>query len=188
MQRMASPRLAPRRSRPLVLRLQPSTLRHRPLHFRALQRVVNSCEARLSFASTCLLAQSRQNRFPVRLSTARAMIGLVSYEARGLAPAAGLPCASPGPHARIRPGSQARDDFYLASYDESLGYFQKLAQSTGKLSWCASVRPRAARWYIAVISSAQILRPSTKQRHDASLALVKGLTEARRMSWRTTAK
>ena len=30
-------------------------------------------------------------------------------------------------------GHKPGDDFYLASYDESLGYFQKLAHATDKL-------------------------------------------------------
>ena len=41
------------------------------------------------------------------------------------------PAQPPTPESVL--GHKPGDDFYLASYDDSLGYFQKLAQSTNKL-------------------------------------------------------
>ena len=50
-------------------------------------------------------------------------------------------------------GHKPGDDFYLASYDESLGYFQKLAQSTNKLKLVRVGKTTEGRdWYIAIIS------------------------------------
>src|SRR5215472_11849652 len=72
------------------------------------------------------------------------------------------------------------DDFYLASYDESLGYFQKLAGSTDKLKLVRVGKTSEGRdWYIAIISSAQNLRDFEKYRDIAKrLALVRGLTDS----------
>src|SRR5580658_1131727 len=77
-------------------------------------------------------------------------------------------------------GHKPGDDFYLASYDESLGYFQKLAQATPKLKLVhVGKTTRGIDWYIAVISSAQNLASLDKYKDAARrLALVKGLTEA----------
>ena len=53
-------------------------------------------------------------------------------------------------------GHKPGDDFYLATYDESLGYFQKLAASTDKLKLVKVGKTTQGRdWYIAIISSPQ---------------------------------
>src|SRR5580700_10485608 len=77
-------------------------------------------------------------------------------------------------------GHKPGDDFYLASYDESLGYFRKLAQSTGKLKLVRVGKTTQGRdWYIAIISSARNLADLDKYKDTARrLALVKGLTDA----------
>ena len=77
-------------------------------------------------------------------------------------------------------GHKPGDDFYLASYDESLGYFQKLAQSTDKLKLVKVGKTTQGRdWYIAIISAAKNLAELEKYKDTARrLALVKGLTEA----------
>jgi ribosomal protein S18 acetylase RimI-like enzyme len=77
-------------------------------------------------------------------------------------------------------GHKPGDDFYLASYDESLGYFQKLASSTDKLKLVKAGKTTQGRdWYFAIISSPQNLRDFEKYRDAARrLALVKGLNEA----------
>ncbi len=68
--------------------------------------------------------------------------------------AAFLASAQPTPESVL--GHKPGDDFYLASYDESLGYFQKLAQSTDKLKLVrVGKTTRGLDWYIAIISSAQ---------------------------------
>ena len=77
-------------------------------------------------------------------------------------------------------GHKPGDDFFLASYDESLGYFQKLAQSTDKLKLVkVGKTTRGLDWYIAIISSAKNLAALDKYKDTAKrLALVKGLTDA----------
>jgi hypothetical protein len=77
-------------------------------------------------------------------------------------------------------GHKPGDDFYLASYDEALGYFQKLAQSTDKLKVVKVGKTTQGRdWYIAIISSARNLAEFDKYKDTARrLALVKGLTDS----------
>jgi hypothetical protein len=77
-------------------------------------------------------------------------------------------------------GHKPGDDFFLASYDESLAYFQKLAASTDKLKLVKVGQTTEGRdWYIAIISSAKNLQDFEKYRDTARrLALVKGVSEA----------
>src|SRR5271168_1806488 len=77
-------------------------------------------------------------------------------------------------------GHKPGDDFYLATYDESLGYFQKLAASTDKLKLVrVGKTTRGLDWYIAIISSAKNLADLNKYKDTAKkLALVKGLSDA----------
>src|ERR1035441_8835762 len=76
-------------------------------------------------------------------------------------------------------GHKPGDDFYLASYDDSLGYFQKLAKATDKLKLVQVGKTTEGRdWYIAIISSAKNLADLDKYKDTAKrLALVKGLTD-----------
>ena len=77
-------------------------------------------------------------------------------------------------------GHKPGDDFYLATYDESLAYFQKLAASTDKLKLArVGKTTRGLDWYIAIISSAKNLAELDKYKDTAKkLALVKGLSDA----------
>src|ERR1700677_3885954 len=77
-------------------------------------------------------------------------------------------------------GHRPGDDFFLADYDQSLAYFQKLAASTDKLKLVKAGKTTQGRdWYFAIISSPQNLRDFEKYRDSARrLALVKGLSEA----------
>src|SRR5215472_13786502 len=77
-------------------------------------------------------------------------------------------------------GHKPGDDFFLASYDESLGYFRKLAQSTDKLKLVpVGKTTNGLDWYIAIISSAKNLAALDQYKDTARrLALVKGLTDA----------
>jgi hypothetical protein len=77
-------------------------------------------------------------------------------------------------------GHKPGDDFYLATYDESLAYFQKLAASTDKLKLVrVGKTTRGLDWYVAYISSAKNLAELDKYKDTAKkLALVKGLTDA----------
>src|SRR5215475_13617894 len=76
-------------------------------------------------------------------------------------------------------GHKPGDDFFLASYDESLCYFQKLAQATNKLKLIRVGKTTQGRdWYIAAISSPANLAALDKYKDTAKrLALVKGLTD-----------
>src|ERR1700688_4754515 len=75
-------------------------------------------------------------------------------------------------------GHKPGDDFFLASYDESLAYFQKLAASTDKLKLVKAGKPTQGRdWYFAIISSARNIQDFEKYRDTARrLALVKGVS------------
>ena len=77
-------------------------------------------------------------------------------------------------------GHKPGDDFFLATYDESLGYFQKLAASTDKLKLArVGKTTRGLDWYVAYISSAKNLAELDKYKDTAKkLALVKGLSDA----------
>src|SRR5438046_3467775 len=77
-------------------------------------------------------------------------------------------------------GHKPGDDFFLASYDESLAYFQKLAQATDKLKLArVGKTTRGLDWYIAIVSSKANLAALDKYKDTAKrLALVKGLTDA----------
>jgi hypothetical protein len=77
-------------------------------------------------------------------------------------------------------GHKPGDDFFLATYDESLGYFQKLAAASDRVRLArVGKTTRGADWQIAIISSPQNLANFEKHKDTARrLALVKGLTEA----------
>src|SRR5580700_6802219 len=72
-------------------------------------------------------------------------------------------------------GHKPGDDFYLASYDESLAYFQKLASATNKLKLVRVGKTTQGRdWYIAIISAPGNLSQLDKYKDTArKLALVK---------------
>src|SRR5438045_9269078 len=85
--------------------------------------------------------------------------------------------AQPTPESVL--GHKPGDDFFLASYDESLGYFQKLAAATDKLKLVKIGKTTQGRdWNIALISSSRNLAEFAKYRDIARrLALWKGLTD-----------
>src|SRR3954453_14185447 len=76
-------------------------------------------------------------------------------------------------------GHKPGDDFFLATYDESLAYFQKLAQSSDRVKLAhVGKTSRGLEWYIAIISSPQNLAKLDQYKDAARrLALVKGLTD-----------
>jgi hypothetical protein len=77
-------------------------------------------------------------------------------------------------------GHEPGDDFYLANYDESLAYFRKLEQATGKLKLVqVGKTSRGLDWYVALISSPDNLANISKYTDIARrLALVRGLTDS----------
>jgi len=77
-------------------------------------------------------------------------------------------------------GHKPGDDFFLASYDESLAYFQKLAQATDKLKLVrVGKTTRGLDWYIALISSPRNLADLEHYKDVARrLALVRGVSDA----------
>ena len=76
-------------------------------------------------------------------------------------------------------GHKPGDDFYLASYDDSLAYFQNLAAATNKLKLIQVGKTTQGRdWYIAIISSPQNLAQLDKYKDIArKLAWTRGLTD-----------
>jgi len=106
---------------------------------------------------------------------------MIAYALMRLVPlflVAGVLCAQiPAPESVL--GHKPGDDFFLASYDESLAYFQKLAASTDKLKLVKAGKTTQGRdWYFAIISSSQNLKDFEKYRDIAKkLALVRGLND-----------
>src|SRR5947208_10928267 len=94
-----------------------------------------------------------------------------------LLPLGVAPAQPPTPESVL--GHKPGDDFFLATYDESLGYFQKLAQSTDRLKLVrVGKTTRGLDWYIAIISSPENLAKLDQHKDTAKkLALVKGLTD-----------
>lgn len=90
---------------------------------------------------------------------------------------ASAPAQVPTPESVL--GHKPGDDFFLASYDESLGYFQKLAAATDKLKLLRVGKTTQGRdWYIALISSGRNLAEFDKYKETARrLALVRGLND-----------
>jgi hypothetical protein len=76
-------------------------------------------------------------------------------------------------------GHKPTDDFYLATYEESLSYFKKLASATDQLKLITIGNTTQGReWQVALISSAANLRQIDKYKDIARrLALVKGLDD-----------
>jgi hypothetical protein len=88
-----------------------------------------------------------------------------------------LPAQVPAPESVL--GHKPGDDFFLATYEESLSYFQKLAESSDKIKLFRVGKTSEGRdWYIAVISSAENLRNLDRYREiGRRVALVKGLSD-----------
>src|ERR1700732_4190499 len=107
---------------------------------------------------------------------------MIAYAVMRLVPllllAGALSAEIPTPESVL--GHKPGDDFYLASYDESLGYFQKLASATNKLKLVPVGKTTQGRdWYIAVISAPANLSQLDKYKDTArKLAMVKGLNDA----------
>src|SRR5262244_3251394 len=71
------------------------------------------------------------------------------------------------------------DDFYLASYDESRGYFRKLAASSNRIKLISVGKTsRGLDWEIALISSPETLAQIDKYKDiSRRLALARGLND-----------
>ncbi len=112
-----------------------------------------------------------------------------------LAAASAFPSASEGQQAIPAPesvlGFRPGDDFKLATYEESIAYFQRLDAASDYLRLLDVGRTSEGRtWYLAVISAPQNLA-NLEQYRDAAqrLAHVQGLTDddARRLAAQTPA-
>ena len=83
-------------------------------------------------------------------------------------------------------GHKPGDDFFLASYDESLDYFKKLAAASDKMKLVNVGKTSEGRdWFIAIISSAENIKNLDRYKETARrVALVRGLNddEARRLA------
>jgi len=77
-------------------------------------------------------------------------------------------------------GHKPGDDFFLATYDESLNYFQKLAASTNKMKLVrVGKTTRGLDWQVAVISSPKNLADYEKYKDTSKkLAMARGLSDA----------
>lgn len=76
-------------------------------------------------------------------------------------------------------GHKPGDDFYLATYDESLDYFRKLDAATDRLQLVQVGQTTGGLdWYLAVISSAENLRNLDRHKDIARrIALARGLDD-----------
>ena len=77
-------------------------------------------------------------------------------------------------------GHKPGDDFYLATYDDALGYFRKLAASSNRIKLAQVGKTTQGRdWYIAFISSPENLAQFDHYK-DVSrrLAVARGISEA----------
>src|ERR1700732_2357579 len=107
---------------------------------------------------------------------------MIAYAVMRLVPllllAGALSAEIPTPESVL--GHKPGDDYFLATYDESLGYFRKLAASTDKLTLVEIGKTTlGAPWYVAGISTPKNLADLAKHKENAKrLALVKGLSEA----------
>jgi hypothetical protein len=77
-------------------------------------------------------------------------------------------------------GFEVGADFHLASYDESLEYFQKLSDASDRVELIEVGRTsEGRRWYVALVSSAENLRNVERYKEISQrLAHPAGLTEA----------
>src|SRR3978361_479156 len=77
-------------------------------------------------------------------------------------------------------GHKPGDDYFLASYDESLGYMRKLAAASDRIQLVqVGKTTQGLDWYVALISSASNLKDLAKYKLIAQkLALVRGLDDA----------
>lgn len=76
----------------------------------------------------------------------------------GVLPASGQSATPRVPTPESVLGKRPGDDFYLASYDESRGYFQKLAQTSDRVKlMTVGKTTRGLEWEIAVISAPENL-------------------------------
>ncbi|MFN0088465.1 MAG: M14 metallopeptidase family protein [Blastocatellia bacterium] len=76
-------------------------------------------------------------------------------------------------------GHKPGEDFYLATYDESLDYFRKLDASSDKIQLVNVGKTSEGRdWYLALISTAENLRNLDRYKEIAKrIAMVKGLND-----------
>src|SRR5580692_727524 len=76
-------------------------------------------------------------------------------------------------------GHKPGDDYFLATYDESLGYLRKLAAASDRIQLVQVGKTTQGRdWYVALISNAANLKDLAKYKSIAQkLALVRGLDD-----------
>ena len=76
-------------------------------------------------------------------------------------------------------GHKPGDDYFLASYDESLAYLRKLAAASDRIQLAQVGKTTQGRdWYVALISSPSNLKDLARYKSIASkLALVRGLDD-----------
>src|SRR5438445_3659798 len=77
-------------------------------------------------------------------------------------------------------GHKPTDDFWLATYEESLQYFRALEKSSDRIKLVQSGKStRGREWWVALISSPENLKQIDKYKTIAGkLARAEGLTDA----------
>jgi hypothetical protein len=85
--------------------------------------------------------------------------------------------AAPTPESVL--GHKPGDDFYLATYDDALGYFKKLAASSNRIKLVeVGKTTHGAEWYIAFISNPENLAQLDHYKDmSRRLALARGITD-----------
>src|SRR6202023_2683931 len=77
-------------------------------------------------------------------------------------------------------GHKPGDDFYLANYEDALGYFRKLAASSNRIKLVnVGKTTRGRDWWIAFISTPENLAKLERQKEiSRKLAVSRGLSDA----------
>ena len=77
-------------------------------------------------------------------------------------------------------GHKPGDDFYLATYDDALGYFQKLAASSNRIKLVQVGKTTRGRdWFIAFISNPENLAQLDHYKEmSRRLAVARGISDA----------
>ena len=92
----------------------------------------------------------------------------------------GVSCVAAVPTPESVLGHKPGDDFYLATYDDALGYFRKLAASSNRIKLVEVGKTTQGRdWYIAFISNPENLAQLDHYKDiSRRLAVARGINEA----------
>ncbi len=105
-----------------------------------------------------------------------------------MAAALGASAQIPTPESIL--GHKVGEDFYLATYEESIAYFQKLAASTDRIKLVKIGKTTQGRdWWVALISTpANLAKVAEYSKISGQLANARGLNEAQAHALAATGK